>query len=717
MEIRVAKWAGFCFGVKRAIEIVQETIKKRAGPVYSLGPLIHNDQVVEKLTQLGIKKIDFLEQVEDNGTLIIRSHGVGPEILKKAEKYRLKVVDATCPYVRKTQQLASDYALKGVQVLIVGSREHPEVKGLMGWTNGQALVVERPEEVENLPELTKIAVLAQTTQSLANFRAVVNLLKQKAGTQPEINNTICNATRLRQQAASELAREVGIMIVVGGKNSANTKELFYLGQSTGTPTYQVETAQELKKLWFKNINTAGLTAGASTPHWILEEVKNKMKELAEINEGNLNENLGENEVLGENENLVENQTIFETADKDGELAEKESGFKMSLDENAAVKPLIQGEIVSGTVVQVGTNEVMVDIGAKSEGIIPLRELSSFPNVVSPYEVVQAGDKIDVMIIKAEDSEGKLILSKEKADTEKAWAALEELYHNGEYVEGVVREVVKGGLLVDVGIRGFLPASLVEQGYAEDLNKYLETTIKAKIVELNRNHRKVILSRKSFLEEETAAKRQELFANLEEGQRVKGIVRRLTNFGAFIDLGGVDGLLHISELAWYRVNHPSELLNTDEEIEVVILRVDKENGKISLSLKQLMPNPWDSITEKYPVDGIVKVKVTRLAPFGAFVQLEPGVEGLVHISHLANYHIVSPDEVVQNGDEIDVKVLSVNPAEKRMRLSLREANQETKNRGRQKYSEPQFTPQNTENNHKVTIGDMVGDMFEENGGTV
>ncbi|HAG09799.1 MAG TPA: 4-hydroxy-3-methylbut-2-enyl diphosphate reductase, partial [Desulfotomaculum sp.] len=519
MEIRVAKWAGFCFGVKRAIEIVQETIKKRAGPVYSLGPLIHNDQVVEKLTQLGIKKIDFLEQVEDNGTLIIRSHGVGPEILKKAEKYRLKVVDATCPYVRKTQQLASDYALKGVQVLIVGSREHPEVKGLMGWTNGQALVVERPEEVENLPELTKIAVLAQTTQSLANFRAVVNLLKQKAGTQPEINNTICNATRLRQQAASELAREVGIMIVVGGKNSANTKELFYLGQSTGTPTYQVETAQELKKLWFKNINTAGLTAGASTPHWILEEVKNKMKELAEINEGNLNENLGENEVLGENENLVENQTIFETADKDGELAEKESGFKMSLDENAAVKPLIQGEIVSGTVVQVGTNEVMVDIGAKSEGIIPLRELSSFPNVVSPYEVVQAGDKIDVMIIKAEDSEGKLILSKEKADTEKAWAALEELYHNGEYVEGVVREVVKGGLLVDVGIRGFLPASLVEQGYAEDLNKYLETTIKAKIVELNRNHRKVILSRKSFLEEETAAKRQELFANLEEGQRV------------------------------------------------------------------------------------------------------------------------------------------------------------------------------------------------------
>jgi 4-hydroxy-3-methylbut-2-enyl diphosphate reductase len=320
-----------------------------------------------------------------------------------------------------------------------------------------------------------------------------------------------------------------------------------------------------------------------------------------------------------------------------------------------------------------------------------------------------------MIIKTEDSEGKLILSKEKADTEKAWATLEKLCHNGECVEGVVREVVKGGLLVDIGIRGFLPASLVEQGYAEDLNKYLETTIKAKIIELNRSQRKVILSRKSVLEEETAAKRQELFAALEEGQRVKGIVRRLTNFGAFIDLGGADGLLHISELAWYRVSHPSELLNIDEEIEVVVLRVDKENGKISLSLKQLTPNPWDNITEKYPVDGIVKAKVTRLAPFGAFVQLEPGVEGLVHISHLANYHIVSPDEIVQSGDEINVKVLSVNPAEKRMRLSLREANQEPKNRGRQKADEPQFTPQNTEDSHRVTIGDMVGDMFEENEG--
>ncbi|HBQ28302.1 MAG TPA: bifunctional 4-hydroxy-3-methylbut-2-enyl diphosphate reductase/30S ribosomal protein S1 [Desulfotomaculum sp.] len=707
VEIRLARWAGFCFGVKRAIEIAQETIKKRAGPVYTLGPLIHNDQVVEKLTQLGIKKIDFLEQAENRGTLIIRSHGVGPQILKKAEQYRLTVVDATCPYVRKTQQLASDYALKGMQVVIIGSREHPEVKGLVDWTNGQALVVERPREVENLPDLTKIAVLAQTTQSLANFQVVVNLLKQKAGTQLEINNTICNATRLRQQAASGLAREVGIMIVVGGKNSANTKELFHLCQSTGTPTYQVETAQELKGLWFKNINTAGLTAGASTPHWILEEVKNKMKELAEINEGNLNESLGENEVL------VENQVIFETADKDGELVEKESGFRMSLKENAAVKPPIQGEIVSGTVVQVGTNEVMVDIGAKSEGVIPLRELSSFPNVISPSEVVQVGDKIDVMIIKAEDSEGKLILSKERADTEKAWAALEELCHNGECVEGVVREVVKGGLLVDVGIRGFLPASLVEQGYAEDLNKYLETTIKAKIVELNRSQRKVILSRKSVLEEETATKRQELFANLEEGQRVKGIVRRLTNFGAFIDLGGADGLLHISELAWYRINHPSELLNIDEEIEVVVLRVDNENGKISLSLKQLIPNPWDNITEKYPVDSIVKARVTRLAPFGAFVQLEPGVEGLVHISHLANYHIVSPDEIVQSGDEINVKVLSVNPAEKRMRLSLREANPEPKNRGRQKADEPQFTPQNTEDSHRITIGDVVGDMFEEN----
>jgi 4-hydroxy-3-methylbut-2-enyl diphosphate reductase len=664
MEVRVASKAGFCFGVKRAIEMATAAIRNREGPIYSLGPLIHNPQVVDCLAQKGLREIEDIEDIQE-GTLVIRSHGVGPALLEAACKQGLDLVDATCPYVCRAQRLAHNLTGENIQVVVVGDKDHPEVQGIIGWTEGKALVVGDPGEAAVVKAEEVIGVVAQTTQPRENFDSIVEVLR-KTGAEVRVCNTICSATAERQKAALDLARQVDVMIVAGGTNSANTRKLASLCRESGTRTYHVEEAGELNPAWFQGVNVAGLTAGASTPDWIIEEVKRRMSEIEEMNS-----------------------------------PEEE------MNDAVEVKAVRHGDIVTGTVVHVGQDEVMVDVGAKSEGIIPARELSCC-EVTSIQDIVKVGDKIEVYVLKAEDNEGKLILSKEKADAEKSWTRLEEVLETQEPVEGTVREVVKGGLLVDVGVRAFLPASLVDRGYVEDLSKYLGQIISTRVIELNRGRKKVILSRKAVLEEEYAKLREELLANLQEDQVVKGIVRRLTQFGAFVDIGGVDGLLHISEMSWHRINHPSEVVKVSDEIEVMVLKIDRENERISLGLRQVLPNPWDTVAEKYPVSSIVPAKVVRLAPFGAFVQLEPGVEGLVHISHLAERHVAKPDEVVTEGEEVNVKVLSVDPGEKRIRLSIREVAREKQTREYQDYSHNK--PQDTSD--VVTIGDMVGDLFEK-----
>ncbi|MEW6769883.1 MAG: bifunctional 4-hydroxy-3-methylbut-2-enyl diphosphate reductase/30S ribosomal protein S1 [Bacillota bacterium] len=627
MEVKRAAWAGFCFGVKRAIDLALKARAEKTGPLFTLGPLIHNPQVVKFLADRGIQVIEEVAAVKE-GTLIIRSHGVEPEVLAAAQKTGLAVVDATCPFVKRAQQLARDLTAQGYTVVVVGDRNHPEVKGIVGWAGGQAQVVENPEEAAALPVFPRLGIIAQTTQPQANFEAVAEVLQQR-NAEVKVFSTTCHAVAKRQQAALDLARQVDVMVVVGGYASANTQKLTRLCLATGTPTYHIETADELKPEWFTGIKVAGLTAGASTPDWIIEEVERRMKELGEGN------------------------------DTTQEMQPME------------VKTLRGGEIVKGVVVEINQNEVLVDVGAKSEGVIPLRELSCC-EIASPHDVVSVGDEIDVWVVKAENSEGRIILSKGRADAEKAWQELQAAFENETPVEGIVREVVKGGLIVDLGVRAFLPASLVERGYTEDLSKYVGEKVTCKIIELNRGRKKVVLSRKAVLEEEYQQKRMETLASLEEGAVVQGVVRRLTSFGAFVDIGGIDGLLHISEMSFHRVGHPSEVLRVGDTIEVKVIKIDRENEKVSLSLKQVLPDPWETAAEKYPVGSLVEAKVVRLVPFGAFVELEPGLEGLVHISHFADWHVAKPDDVLSEGDVITVKVLNVDPTEKRIRLSLREA---------------------------------------------
>jgi 4-hydroxy-3-methylbut-2-enyl diphosphate reductase len=635
--IRAAK-AGFCFGVKRAIDMSESTAK--TSNTASLGPLIHNQQVVESLAKQGIKVVKSVEEVGPDQTIIIRSHGVGPDIYAKLAEKRVTVVDATCPFVQKAQHLGAKSAENG-RVVVVGDKHHPEVQGILGWAGEQAIPVENIDEARNLPYYLFLTVLAQTTQKKEDFLEIVEELRKHTD-QLTVHNTICNATQERQDAARELAGKVKVMIVAGGRDSANSRKLAAICAEK-TTTYQIETAAELQQIWFAGAETAGLTAGASTPDWIIEEVYNKMTE-----------------IISDEAITIEDKGVKE----DFDMAGWDKDFQK----------IYRGAVVAGTVVKMTNDEVFVDIGWKSEGIIDLKELSNSP-VTNPAEVVSIGDKVTAMVLQVSNEEGYAVLSKRRVGETDAINRLAELAESKGEISAVVSEVVKGGLLVDVGIRGFVPASQVQIGYIEDLSSFIGKTLRLRVLEFNLAKRKVILSQKVILAEEQMQKRTQLLETLKEGDVVKGIARRLTNFGAFVDLDGIDGLLHISDMSYSRISHPSELINIGDEIEVQVLKVDAEAGKISLGLKQLKPSPWTLVAEKYLVGSLVNGKVVRIASFGAFVQLEDGVDALIHISQLANRHVAKVEEVVKVGDMVSAKVIECKPEEKRISLSIRQAVEE------------------------------------------
>ncbi|KKM08812.1 hypothetical protein SY88_22155 [Clostridiales bacterium PH28_bin88] len=713
MEVILAAHAGLCFGVKRALRKVQQAVREEKGPIFSLGPLIHNPQEVARLEREGLLPVESLGEVK-TGRVVIRSHGVPPEIIQQAVDRDLTVIDATCPDVRRVQQLAQRLQEDGYQVVVVGDREHPEVEGLIGWTGGKAWVVGEVSEAEALPDTGRIGVVAQTTQPVEKLEQVVEVLRGKAK-ELVVHNTICHATRQRQEAARKLARSVDAMVVIGGRNSANTGKLVQICAGTGTATYHVERAADLQPQWFEHTKRVGVTAGASTPDWIIEEV---VKRMTEFNQEEV-KNAGEvrEQDVAPVEPTVEAAPISgapaevapATGGAEAAPVENKEDVNIHLAEN--MKDLRKGEIVTGTVVQVKNDEVLIDVGGKSEGIIPVAELSHRP-VNDPGEVLKVGDQVDVYVLRVENEEGHPILSKKRADRKKAWEKLETSFKEQAEIQAPVVEVVKGGLLVDVGINGFVPASLVERGYVENLETYLGKTLRLKIIEIDRNKNKVVLSQKAILEEEYERKRKETWEDLAEGQVRHGVVRRLTNFGAFVDIGGVDGLLHVSEISWGRVDHPKNVLSEGQELDVMVLGVDREAGKVSLGLKQLLANPWHTAAQRYQVGSIVEGKVLRIAPFGAFVEVEPGIEGLVHISQLADRHVAKTEEVVSVGDVIPVKVLSVDQEAQRMSLSLREAQGTEKRRGKE---EAAVAPP-AAGEKALTLGDLfkdeLGELLEE-----
>ncbi|MEW6621603.1 MAG: bifunctional 4-hydroxy-3-methylbut-2-enyl diphosphate reductase/30S ribosomal protein S1 [Bacillota bacterium] len=725
VEIILAREAGYCFGVKRAINLA---VQNASNNTFSLGQMIHNPQVISMLDKLGVKVADEVDNIPDESTVIIRSHGVGPSDIEKANKKKLKVVDGTCPFVQRAQKIAQDLAKKKYEIVIVGDENHPEVKGIKSWANN-AHIVENTEQAMALPDMKNVGILAQTTLPEKVFYNVVKVIKAKSKN-TEVHNTICRATSLRQRAAKELAPLVDMMVVIGGRNSANTNKLTELCQDLGTPTYHVETAQELSPEMFYGIRKVGITAGASTPDWIIEEVVMKMTEfneekVSEVSQDEQSVQKGIEDVsgnaLGQQEehdihdmnnapskpdDVEHPSAVPEEASTDKSREEDTPATGSELSDNGVIS-LKKGDIITSTIVQITDNEIIVGVGGKSEGIIPKGEISF--NEDEALHDLKPGDQIEVYVIKPENEDGHPILSKKRADRRRAWEHLQNAFKNNIVINGRVVEVVKGGLLVDVGIRGFVPASLVERGYVEKLEEYIGKELRLKVIELDKGKNKVVLSQKIVLDEEYEKQKQQTWDSLEEAQVRHGVVRRITDFGAFVDIGGVDGLLHVSEISWGRVDHPRDILQEGQEIDVMILGIDRNNEKVSLGLKQLKENPWKNAAKNYPVGSVVKGKVLRIAPFGAFVEVEPGVEGLVHISQMSTDHVEKAEDVVSIGEIIEAKVLNVDTGAQRMSLSIKEAKQQKPITSKKKQEKREEVT--AANESGVTLGDLYGDLLK------
>ena len=638
MEIFLAKSAGFCFGVNRAIEACYKEIEK-GGKIYTYGPLIHNKNVNADLAAKGVKAVDSLEGCED-GTVIIRSHGVGKAVYDELEARGIYYVDGTCPFVKKIHNIVHEKKEAGNDIIIIGDAKHPEVMGINGWCENSAWITDNTEDAEkNVIGMDKnkcYVVVVQTTFRESKYNDILSVIKNSLKN-VEAFNTICSATEERQREAVKISQNVDKMLVIGDKGSSNTQKLFEICNKNCQNTSYIETINDLVLNNYGINDKIGVTAGASTPPAIIKEVITTMSEMDGV------------------KNTMEGEELT---------------FEQMLNESFVT--LHTGDIVKGTVISTANEEVTVNLGYKSDGIIPRGEFSSDASVV-PSKTVQPGDEIEVFVVRVNDGDGNVLLSKKKVESQKGMEDIEKAYEDKAVVTGKVTEIVKGGLIAVVnGIRVFIPSSQVSGRFVEDLSVYKGTELSFNIIELDRAKRRIIGGRKALLAKEAEEKKAAVFAELEVGKKVTGTVSRLTDFGAFVDLGGVDGLIHISEMSWGRISNPKEVLSEGDTVEVVVLDVDKEKSKISLSLKDVTPNPWSLAADKYAVGSIVEGKVVRMVPFGAFVELEPGVDGLVHISQIANKRVEKPEDELKIGEVIKVKVIDVNAEQKKISLSKKEA---------------------------------------------
>ena len=620
MPLEVAAHAGFCMGVRRAVAAAMEVAGGNV-PSCTLGALIHNPTVVDMLAANGVPAIASPEDAQGRQVLI-RSHGVSPDVLDDLRERGCTVLDLTCPFVDRLHRIVAEGTADGTPVIMVGEREHPEVKGTCGWAKGDVYVVLNPEEAAALPMLPKAIAAAQTTFPPDRWEAIVEVLRQRV-TELQEHNTICNATATRQREARELAARADAMIVVGGRESANTQKLYAACKALCTRTILVERAAEIPPA-FANINSEfiGITAGASTPDGSLKEVVTQMTDM-------------------QNTEFTMDAVV------------------------ASLTRIRPGQTVTGKVVQITEDEVCVNINYKADGIIKRADLTQ--------EDVKLDDEVEAEIVKVNDGEGNVVLSQRNIVNRKAWEALLAKHENAEYVVGTGKEAVKGGLICDVeGVRAFVPASQLAQHYVEKIGDFVGKEMNLKIIEVDKQKKRIVASRKQVIAEETAAREEEAWGRLEEGIIIHGIVRRLSAFGAFVDVGGVDGLIHITDLSWGRISHPNEVVKPNQEVDVKILSLDRERKRIQLGYKQLMPRPWDNAAEMYPEGAIVEGKVVRITEFGAFVELQPGLDGLVHISQCAPNRVNKVEDAVQVGQVVRVKVLSVDTEKKRISLSIRQA---------------------------------------------
>lgn len=644
-KINLAKTAGFCFGVNRAVNLLEKLVSDGKS-VCTLGPIIHNPQVISSFEKRGVRTVERPEDCRNGDVLVIRAHGITKELLEKVKEISPDYCDTTCPFVSKIHKTVSENSSKNSVTLIAGDSKHPEVIGIRSYCKGKSFVFncerELDEIIENNPDLDKnhLIVVAQTTFSVNFFEKCVKKIK-KNYTNAIIFDTICNATEERQKEAARLSLENDAMIIIGGRQSSNTAKLKAVCQSN-CPTFLLETAEELNEIDLSLFDSVGVTAGASTPDGIIKEVLKTMSE-------NLEQT---------NANAVKEEAT--TAD-DTSFADMLEEY---IDESTDQK-------VVGVVVGVSPSEIEVEIvGRKHTGYIPKEEYNNDPAVDLTKEV-SVGDKLELIIMKTNDAEGTVMLSKRRYDASKAWERISE--DNDEAVEGKVIGVVgegKGLFVQYNGIRVFVPASLSKINRNDSLEDMVGKTVKFKIIEVDKRRRRVVGSIKAAGRDLRREQADKFWAQAAEGQTYTGIVRSLTKYGAFVDIGGVDGMIHISELSWTRIKHPSDVVNVGDTVDVYIKSLDTENKKVSLGFKKIEDNPWEILKRDYPVGSVVKAEIVGLTTFGAFANVIPGIDGLIHISEISYSHVANAADVLKIGEKVDVKILDINFDKKRVSLSIK-----------------------------------------------
>ena len=625
-NVILAKTAGFCFGVRRAVDMAYGLAGKHK--VYTYGPIIHNETVVDDLESKGVRVVHSIDEAAGlrGGTMIIRSHGASKNEINLLKQMGFEIVDATCPFVKKIHRIVEDYSGQGYGIVIIGSAVHPEVQAISGWCKEPPVIIESVEEAENFspdPD-KKLCLVSQTTFNYNKFQELVEIINKKSYN-ITIKNTICNATEERQSEARDIAGHVDAMIVIGGRQSSNTQKLYDICKNECKNTYYIQTLVDLDLKTFESIGNVGITAGASTPNNIIEEVHTNMSEM-----GN------------------------------------EQSFEQMLE--ASLKTIRTGEVVEGTVIDVKEDEIILNIGYKADGIITRNEYSNTSNL-DLRTVVNVGDTMQAKVLKVNDGEGQVLLTYKRLLAERGNKRIEEAYNNKEVLTAKVANVLEGGLSVVVEeARVFIPASLVSDTYEKNLSKYQDQEISFVITEFNPRKRRIIGDRKQLILAEKAQKQKELFEKINIGDTVEGRVKNVTDFGAFIDLGGADGLLHISEMSWGRVENPKKVLKVGDTLKVLIKDIQGE--KIALSLKFPETNPWLTAAEKYAVGNVVEGKVARMTDFGAFVELEPGVDALLHVSQISRDHVDKPSDVLSYGQVITAKVVDFNEESQKISLSMK-----------------------------------------------
>ena len=636
-NICLAKTAGFCFGVKRAVDMVLSA-SCEGGDIATLGPIIHNTEMVNYLAERGIEAIDSPEEAKGR-TVVIRSHGVERSIYDYLEEHDIKYIDATCPFVANIHSIASRCTDDDF-LIIAGDEEHPEVKGITGHCKYQYQVIKDAEELKKFLEDgnfegKNIKMLSQTTFNVSEWEKCCSKLK-KVYTNAKIFDTICKATSLRQQEAASLAELSDLAVVVGDEKSSNTRKLYEICKAK-TKAVWIQTSKDLSSLDFADCENISITAGASTPAWIIKEVHETMSE------------------------ILENQN------------QEEQSFEEML--NESFKSVNNGEKVTAVVTGIKPNEISVDIGTKHAGYVPLNELTEDPNA-KPEDIVSKGDKLELLVVRVNDVEGTVMLSKKRLDAQAGFERVMNAADTGEILEGVVTEVIKGGVLaLTNGVKVFIPASHATLSRNEPLEELLKKKVSFKILEVNRHRRRAVGSIRLVIKEQRKEQEAKFWETVEIGKNYDGVVKSLTDYGAFVDLGGVDGMVHISELSWGKIRHPSQVVKVGDKINVFVKDIDSEKKKISLGYKKDEDNPWVILQNKYSVGDEAKVKVVSLTSFGAFAELIPGIDGLIHISQISTQRIEKPADVLSVGQEVDVKITEIDYDAHRISLSIRALLQE------------------------------------------